>query len=319
MSLLTISQSPHLKGPITTRKIMLTVILALVPGLIVQTFFYGVSFLLVLIQFVISCVSIEWFIQKYLLREKPSVSDGSAALTGVLLALNVPATLGTFPIIAGSIVSIGFGKMAFGGIGRNPFNPALVGRAFLTASFPVGMTQWPKIFSLEAFQADVVTHATPLTRILEGTPIVSWTEKFASGFDPLVWNAEILAAAYLVGALLLLALRIISPAIPLSFMAGLSLITLPAWLLDPSYQDPLFHIINGGTVLGAFYMATDYSTSPMIPKAMILYGLLAGILCAVIRLWGAYPDGVAYSILIMNAAVPLMNRYMMPKRFGSRR
>lgn len=243
--------------------------------------------------------------------------DGSAVLTGVLLALNVPASLGTFPIIAGSLVAMGFGKMAFGGIGRNPFNPALVGRAFLTASFPVGMTQWPKPFALSLGGTDVVTHATPLTRLLEGSLVIGWQEKLASSFDPLIWNAEILAVAYLAGALLLLLFRVIPLAIPLSYLIGLSLVTLPAWLAAPSLQDPLFHIIHGGTILGAFYMATDYSTSPMIPKAMVLYGLLGGILCAVIRLWGAYPDGVAYSILIMNATVPLMNRYMQPKRFGS--
>lgn len=314
MNALTISQSPHLKGPITTQKIMVVVILALVPGLAVQTWFHGLSFLWTLIQFTATCVAIEWLIQWFLLREKPSVQDGSAALTGVLLALNVPADLGTIPILAGSAVAIGLGKMAFGGIGRNPFNPALVGRAFLLASFPVAMTRWPTPLRT----VDATAAATPLTRLLEGAELPSWSEKLAVGFDPTLWSYEILAAAYLLGGLALIGLRVITPVIPLGYLLGLSLVSLPAWLVQPGLQDPLFHIVQGGTLLGAFFMATDYSTSPMVPKAQFLYGLAGGLLCAVIRLWGAYPDGVAYSILIMNATVPLMNRYFVPKRFGSR-
>jgi electron transport complex protein RnfD len=320
MTMLTISQSPHLKAPFTTQKIMLAVIMALLPAILVQIWFYGFNFVLVLIQAVLASVLTEWLIQQFLLKEKSSIHDASAALTGVLLALNVPATIHPFPLWAGSVIAVGLGKMAFGGIGRNPFNPALVGRAFMLASFPIAMTQWPKPFFYTQLNPDVITQATPLSLLKEGAPLLSWSDKFfQNGFAPGLWSFEILALAYLIGGAFLILIRVITPVIPLSYLLGLTLLTLPTWLLGGGgSQDPLFHLIMGGTMLGAFFMATDYSTSPMIPKTQFFYGLLGGILCAIIRLWGAYPDGVAYSILIMNAAVPLMNKYIQPKRFGSK-
>lgn len=313
---LVISQSPHIKSSVRTQTLMGIVHLALLPALVVQTWFHGWAFVKVLTLFVLTCVAMEYLVQRFLLRERSTVGDLSAALTGVLLALNVPATLEIFPIFSGSAVAIGLGKLAFGGIGRNPFNPALVGRAFLLASFPVQMTTWPPAL---ATAVDATSGATPLTQLSLGIAPLGWTEKVAAGWDPSIWSWEILAGAYLLGGLALITAGVITWHIPVSYLAGLGALTLPVWLLVPGSADPLFHWVMGGTLLGAFFMATDYATSPMIPLTQLLYGLGGGLLCGVIRLWGAFPDGVAYSILIMNATVPILNRYLQPRRFGRTR
>ncbi len=318
-SLLNISQSPHAKAPVNISMIMGVVIIALMPAIIVQTWFFGTSFLFVLAISILASVLVEALIQKFLYKGPNTIGDLSAVLTGVLIALNVPSSLTAYPIIVGAVISIGFGKMAFGGIGRNPFNPALVGRAFLLASFPVAMTSWPKPFAHGWFGLDTVSSATPLSLLKETDPtgVLSWTQKLAGGFQPELWSYEIYALALLLGGLFLIATRVINWRIPLTYILGLVAVLLPAWMMDPTqYADPLFHLVMGGVMLGAFFMATDYSTSPMLGNAQVVYGLSAGILCGVIRLWGTYPDGVAYSILIMNAVVPLMNKYFKPRPFG---
>ncbi len=325
-NLLRVSPSPHAHGKETTRKLMLGVVVALVPALITSVYFFGWGAIIVTLTAILSCVLFEYLIQRYILKKPTSITDGSAIVTGLLLAFNLPSNIPLLLIVLGSLVAIGVGKMTFGGLGNNPFNPALVGRVFLLISFPVQMTTWPIPSGFNTSYTDAVTGATPLAIIKGG---LKGGEQISSLMDQVPSHmqlfygymggsmGEIAAAALLIGFAYMLIRKIITWHIPVSVIGSFAIFTTILWLANPEQNaDPLFHILTGGLLLGAIYMATDYVTSPMNPKAMIIYGCGIGIITVVIRVFGAYPEGVSFAILIMNAFVPLMNIYIKPKRFG---
>ena len=325
-NLLTISPSPHIHGKETTDKLMSGVVLALLPALVTSILYFGTGAIIVTATSVISCIGFEYLIQRFILKKPISVTDGSALVTGLLLAFNLPSNLPLFIIIIGSLVAIGIAKMTFGGLGNNPFNPALVGRVFLLISFPVQMTSWPLPNGFHSGYSDALTGATPLAIIKEGIKngesLSSQMEKIPSAIQMFMGKmggslGEVAAIALLTGFAYLLYKKIITWHIPVSVIGTVALFTSILWIISPgSNADPVFHILTGGVLLGAIFMATDYVTSPMNPAAMIIYGCGIGILTVIIRVWGAYPEGVSFAILIMNAFVPLMNSYIKPKRFG---
>jgi len=316
MNLLNISGSPHVHSDESTKRIMWRVNLALVPALITAICFFGLNALLVSLISVASCVLFQWLIEKYILRQPSTVGDGSAVVTGLLLAFNVPATASMlWIVIIGALVAIGIGKMSFGGLGKNPFNPALVGRVFLLISFPVQMTTWPVPgFTMSL---DAATGATPLGAFSEG----------ALPADVTLWDAflghiggsmgEISAIAILIGAIYLLCRKIISWHIPVTFIGTAFIFSGILWLIDPqSFMNPLMSILTGGIMLGACFMATDMVTSPMSKTGQLIFGFGCGLLTIIIRNWGSYPEGVSFAILIMNSVTPLLNRWCKPQRFA---
>jgi electron transport complex protein RnfD len=295
-----------------------------VPALAWSVLSFGMGAIIVTLVAVLSCMAFEYVIQKFLLKQKPTITDGSAMVTGLLLAFNVPSNLPVGIIIIGSLVAIGIGKMSFGGLGTNPFNPALVGRVFLLISFPVQMTNWPVPRGFNTSYVDAQTGATPLGILQErGEATVSQlSDKLPEYSDLFIGQmggslGEMAGFALIIGFIILLYLRIISWHIPVSTVLSVGVFTGILWLADPNqYADPLFHILTGGLLLGAIFMATDYVTSPMTTKAKWIYGIGIGVLTVIIRVFGSYPEGVSFAILIMNAFVPILNRYMKPKRFG---
>ena len=320
----TISGSPHVHSAENTRKIMYRVILALVPALLVAIYYFGWYALRLTIVTIVTCMLTEWLIQTFLIKGPITVTDGSAALTGLLLAFNVPANLPIWMAIVGSVVAIGIGKMAFGGLGKNPFNPALVGRVFMLVSFPTAMTTWPQaqpIFK-SGFFADAITGPTPLG-LLKESGVGSLAEAGDMQFlDMVLGNrggafGEVCAIALLIGAIYLLARKVIDIWTPLSILLTVFIFTGICWLVNPThYIAPWYHLVYGGLLLGAFFMATDMVTSPMTTKGKILFGVGIGLITVVIRLWGAYPEGVSFAILIMNAFTPLINKAFKPQVFG---
>lgn len=323
---LKVSLSPHIHAKEDTGKLMAGVIIALIPALIASVYYFGWGAIIVTLTSVAACVAFEYAIQKFLLKGPVTITDGSAVVTGLLLAFNVPSNLPVLIIILGALVSIGIGKMSFGGLGNNPFNPALVGRVFLLISFPVQMTTWPVPSGFKTGYADAVTGATPLGIIKEGLrngetipQLMNQVPDHMQLFYGYMGGSmgEVAAAALILGLIYMLIRRIITWHIPVSIIVTIAIFTGILWLINPSeYADPLFHLLTGGIMLGAVFMATDYVTSPMVPKAMIIYGIGIGILTVVIRIFGSYPEGVSFAILIMNAFVPLMNAYIKPRRFG---
>jgi len=305
---------------------MFGVVIALAPALAASVYFFGTGAIIVTLVSVLACVATEYLIQKFILKTKPSVSDGSAVVTGLLLAFNVPSNLPVYIIIIGAIISIGVAKMTFGGLGSNPFNPALVGRVFLLISFPVQMTSWPVPTGFKTGYLDAVTGATPLGIMSEGIKngetVTALMEKVPSHMQLFYGYmggsmGEIAAVALILGGLYMIYRKIITWHIPVSILLTVAIFTGILWGVDPTkYADPLFHLLTGGIMLGAIFMATDYVTSPMTAKGMIIYGIGIGVITVLIRTWGAYPEGVSFAILIMNAFVPLLNMYIKPKRFG---
>ncbi len=326
MSLLTVSGSPHVHADQSVSKIMYGVVFSLVPAMLVSFYFFGLAAILVTLTAVVSCMSFEYLIQKYLIKGPLTIFDGSAIITGILLAFNVPANLPLGIVVIGSAVAIGMGKMTFGGLGKNPFNPALVGRVFLMISFPVQMTTYPRPEPFSTAITDAVTGPTPLTvlkdGITRGETISDLVTRLPEYTSLMIGNiggsaGEISGIFLILGGLYMLFRKIISWHIPLAYLGSAAIFSGIFWLINPEvYIDPLFHLFSGGLMLGAIYMATDYATSPMSPKGMLLFGVGCGFLTIIIRLFGAYPEGVAFSILIMNAFVPLINRGFKPKRFG---
>jgi electron transport complex protein RnfD len=326
--MLTVSPAPHAKGALSTKRLMRDVLIALFPALCVSVYMFGLSAIVVTLISVASCVLFEWLIQKYVLKVQPGISDMSAVLTGVLLAFNLPNNLPVWIIILGALVAIGVGKMSFGGLGQNPFNPALVGRVFLLISFPVQMTSWPKpllsrdLWPWQIFDAttgatsDALTGATPLAWIKAGTLNEltlsdMWLGKIGGSLG------EVSAIVLLLGGLYLLLRGVISWHIPVSILLTVFAFTGILNLVNPEmYAPALFHLSAGGLMLGAIFMATDYVTSPMNPAGQIIFGVGIGVITVVIRCFGGYPEGVSFAILIMNALVPLINRYVKPRRFG---
>lgn len=302
---------------------MYSVMLALLPAFIWSVVLFGLDSVRVTLLAVAACMTFEYLIQKYILQTRPQITDGSAALTGVLLAFNVPASVPSWMLIVGALVAIGIAKMPFGGLGNNPFNPALVGRVFMLISFPVQMTSWPAINSAGV---DAVTTATPLAVLKEGLkngqPVAEILKNLPSNMDLFLGNmsgslGEISVAALLIGGVFMLIRKIITWHIPVSVLVSAAVFSGIFWLIDPvKFADPVFHLMTGGLILGAFFMATDMVTSPMNAKGQLIFGFGIGVLTILIRIWGAYPEGVSFAILIMNAVVPLLNRFVKPRRFG---
>ena len=327
MSEFIISPAPHIHGRDSVVKNMRNVIIALVPAYLCSIVFFGVGALVVSAVSIISCVLFEYLIQVYVLKKPNSVGDLSAVLTGLLLAMNLPSNLPWWMVVIGAFIAIGVGKMCFGGLGCNPFNPALVGRVFLLLSFPAAMTTWPLPKLLPATYTDAETGATVLSLIKEGALADAASGaivKLPTYTDMLLGNmggsmGEISAIALLLGFIFLLATRTITWHIPVSILATVAIFGGILYLADPSaYMDPLAQLLSGGMLLGAIFMATDYVTSPMTKRGQIIYGIGIGIICVVIRCFGSYPEGMSFAILIMNAVTPLINYYVKPKRFGGK-
>ncbi|MBO8447614.1 MAG: RnfABCDGE type electron transport complex subunit D [Bacteroidetes bacterium] len=327
MSEFIISPAPHIHGRDSVVKNMRNVIIALVPAYLCSIVFFGVGALVVSAVSIISCVLFEYLIQVYVLKKPNSVGDLSAVLTGLLLAMNLPSNLPWWMVVIGAFIAIGVGKMCFGGLGCNPFNPALVGRVFLLLSFPAAMTTWPLPKLLPATYTDAETGATVLSLIKEGAladAASGATVKLPTYTDMLLGNmggsmGEVSAIALLLGFIFLLATRTITWHIPVSILATVAIFGGILYLADPSaYMDPLTQLLSGGMLLGAIFMATDYVTSPMTKRGQIIYGIGIGIICVVIRCFGSYPEGMSFAILIMNAVTPLINYYVKPKRFGGK-
>lgn len=325
MEKLLVSPSPHIHGKENTARIMRDVLIALLPTVLVSIWFFGFSAIKLIVIGVLSSVLVEFLIEKYLLKSKVTISDCSAALTGLLLALNLPPASPWWLIIIGSIVAIGIAKMTFGGLGQNLFNPALVGRVFLLVSFPVIMTTWTVPHSW--FCVDAFSGATPLGLIKEGLAKGETVQQIIAANDLTFGQmffarmggsmGEVSALALLLGFIYLLVRRVIKPHIPLAIICTIAAFSAILWGVDPDhYTDPLFNLVSGGVLIGSIFMATDYVTSPMSSKGMIIFGVGIGILTVLIRGFGAYPEGVSFAILIMNATVPLINMYCLPKRFG---
>jgi len=317
MSKLTISLSPHVHSGDSVQKNMYGVCIALVPALLASLWFFGLGAAIVLAVSVVSCVFFEWAIAKFILkRQGCSICDGSAILTGLLLGFNLPSNLPIWLIVVGALVAIGIGKMTFGGLGQNPFNPALVGRVFLLISFPVQMTTWPVPGQLTSY-LDATTAATPL-----GLAALGELDKLPSSADLLFGQVggslgEVSALALLLGCAFMLWRKIITWHIPVSILGTVAVFSGLLYLASPqSYVAPLTALLSGGLMLGACFMATDYVTSPMSHKGQLIYGVCIGLLTVVIRNWGAYPEGMSFAILIMNGFTPLINTYCKPRRFG---
>lgn len=313
-----VSPSPHIHANVSTRSLMHDVIIALTPAIVVSVLFYGWSELLILAVSVASCVLLEWAITKYMLKASSTIGDMSAVVTGLLLAMNLPSTTPWWVVFIGALVSIGVAKMTFGGIGQNPFNPAITGRVFLLISFPTYMTDWtvPQGF---IHSSDAVSGATLLGRYAEGgVEAVAGTDYLNTLFLNIGGSAgEISTLALLVGFAYLLVRKVIKPWITLSIFATIAVFSGIFWMIDPStYTDPLFNLLTGGVVLGACFMATDYVTSPMSNLGGVIYGIGIGLLVMLIRYFGAYPEGMSFAILIMNMVVPLLNNWCHQKKYG---
>ena len=320
---LIVSLSPHIHGRDSVQRNMYGVCIALIPALLTSLYFFGVGAAVVLATSVAACVFFEWAITKYILRSnRLTVTDGSAVLTGLLLGFNLPSNLPVWIIIIGALVAIGVGKMTFGGLGCNPFNPALVGRVFLLVSFPVQMTTWPVPGQLSSY-LDAETAATPLALMKEAVKSgdASVLDRLPDSIDLLVGQTggclgEVSALALLIGLAYMLARRIVTWHIPVSILLTVFVLSGLHHLDNPMYASPVPVLLTGGLMLGAIFMATDYVTSPMTPKGQLIYGVAIGFLTVVIRTFGAYPEGMSFAILIMNAFTPLINTYCKPKRFG---
>ena len=323
-----VSASPHVHSDRTSKKLMYDVVIALIPAFLVSLYVFGIGAFIVTAVAVISCLLFEYLIQKYLMKTNVTIGDGSALITGILLAFNLPSGLPIWMIIVGSLVAIGVAKLSFGGLGFNIFNPALVGRVFLLVSFPVQMTMWPTAVENNTTIADAVTGATPLGMIKEGLmfgdTMTNISANLPSNIEMFLGFSggsigEMSALALLLGGIYLIVRKVITWHIPVTMLVTMAVMTGIFWVIDPeSYASPLIHILSGGALLGAFFMATDLVTSPMTKKGMVIFAIGIAVITGVIRLFGAYPEGVSFGIIIMNAFVPLINTYFKPRRFGSK-
>ncbi|OUN76415.1 Na+-transporting NADH:ubiquinone oxidoreductase subunit D [Alistipes sp. An116] len=316
---LIVAPSPHVQTLQSTAHIMRDVVIALLPALVVSTIVFGVDVLRVTALSVAACVVFEFLIQKYVVRGPLTISNWSAVVTGVLLAFNLPASIPWWIVLIGAFVAIAIAKMTFGGLGKNPFNPALVGRVFLLVAYPVQMTTWPLPVN-GAF--DALSGATPLAAVKQGlaAPDALGVQDLLLGNMPGSLG-EVAALALLVGFVYLLWRRVITWHIPVTILVTMALFAFVVALCKGEsgamlWQLPLFHVLAGGAILGSVFMATDYSTSPMTVKGGVIFGIGIGVITMLIRLWGAYPEGMSFAILLMNACVPLINKYVKPKRFG---
>ena len=323
MGKLIVSPSPHIHSKDSTRTLMRDVVIALIPAVLCSVVFYGWMELLVLAVSICSCLAIEYLITRFMLKERSTIGDLSALVTGILLALNLPYTTPWWVVFIGAVVAIGVAKMTFGGLGQNIWNPALVGRVFLLVSFPAYMTSWAAPKGL--FGVDAVTGATPLGAIQEGLMQGSTVQELSASYgwsDLLFANiggsaGEVCALALLAGFVYLCCRRVIKPWITLSIFATVAVVALCFNLADPArFTGPAFNLLTGGLILGACFMATDYVTSPMSTLGGIVFGIGIGFITMMIRYFGSYPEGVSFAILIMNSVVSLLNRWFPGKKFG---
>ena len=331
MKQLIVSPAPHAHSGDSVRKNMLLVIAALMPVYVISVAAFGWGALITTAISVAACVLFEWLIAKFLLKQKPTICDCSAILTGLLLAFNLPSNLPWWIVVIGALVAIGVAKMTFGGLGQNLFNPALVGRVFLLIAFPVQMTTWPRPMGFHTSYVDAETGATPLALMKQ---IVKGGDNSVINQLPELWDmfagwiggslGEVCALALLIGGIFLIIMRVITWHIPVSILATVALFAavtgwcgaLPEGITTLQYV--AMSLCTGGIMLGAFFMATDYVTSPMTGWGKIIFGIGIGLIVMVIRTWGAYPEGMSFAILIMNACVPLLN-HIRPKRFGEKK
>jgi Na+-translocating ferredoxin:NAD+ oxidoreductase subunit D len=328
MNRLIISPSPHVHSGDTVKKNMYGVVIAMLPALAASVWFFGIGALIVTLTSVLACVLFEHLIQKHILKKPTTIGDGSAIITGMLLAFNLPTNIPIALIIIGALVAIGIGKMSFGGLGNNPFNPALVGRVFLLISYPVQMTSWPVPLVSRDSYLDATTGATPLSVMKEGlsagrpfSEVISEVPSYMELFLGVMGGSagEIAGIALVLGLAFMLIRKIISWHIPFAVIGSVAIFTGILHIADPAaYANPLFHILTGGLLLGAIFMATDYASSPMSVNGMLLYGVGIGVITVLIRTYGAYPEGISFAILIMNAFTPLIDKYIKPKRFGEK-
>lgn len=325
MNKLLVSPSPHVHAPVSTKSLMRDVVIALLPAVIVSVVFYGLGEIVVLATSVISCVLIEYLITRFLLKKPSTICDYSAAVTGILLALNLPYTTPWWVVFIGALFAIGVVKMTFGGLGQNIFNPAIAGRVFLLVSFPSYMTKWQMPQGL--FGLDAVAGPTPLGMITEGLakglPVPEIMSANGLSYSQMLFAnlggsvGEISALALLAGFVYLLVRRVIKPHITLSIWGTVAAVSLIFWLINPDrFTDPVFNLLTGGMILGSCFMATDYVTSPMTVKGGIIYGIGIGFITLMIRYFGSYPEGMSFAILIMNSVVPLINMWFHQKKYG---
>lgn len=326
--MLKISTAPHFQTKQDTKSIMLDVIIAMIPTMLVAIIFFGLPALVVITTSVLACVGFEYLCNKYLFKKGNTVTDLSAVVTGMLLAFNLPSSMPIWMILVGAFVAIVIGKLCYGGIGKNIFNPALVGRVFLFISFPVQMTNWPRPSAFNFLATDGQTAATTLGIIKHVDATTSATT--LQGTLPSYWQmfigdvggclGEVSAAAILLGLVYMLCKRIISWHIPLIYLSSFFFISAILWLISGNIAyEPLTNLLSGGIMLGAVFMATDYTTSPMTIKGKIIFAIGCGVLTAAIRFFSAYPEGVSFAILIMNSLVPLIDKYIKNNYYGERR
>lgn len=311
-NILSMTSSPHLKDKSSTRRIMLDVIIALLPASLAGVYFFGINSILVILTTVASCVAAE-YVSRRIMKRSNTIGDLSAVVTGLLLALNLPPTIPLWIAVVGGAIAIVIVKQIFGGIGQNFVNPALAARVMLMVSWPVQMTNWVSP------GPEAISSPTPLALIKEGAAAAQ--EAVPSYMDLLIGNVagcigETSAIALLLGAAYLIFRRVIAVEIPFTFIGTMAVFT---WVFGgPSLftGDFLYHILSGGLFLGAFFMATDYSTSPVTSKGRLIMGIGCGLLASIIRLYTNYPEAVSFSILLMNIATPLIDRYTVPVSFG---
>lgn len=305
---LSVSPAPHLRTSDSVRKIMLDVIIALLPASVASIFIFGLHALVLILVCVIGSVLTELFIMKLLRGKKEFKPDGSATVTGLLLALNLSVAVSWWQALIGVIVAIGIAKHVFGGLGRNFWNPALIGRVFMLISFPVAMTTWYSPFDLQ-------TTATPLAIIKEGSgtlpPVKDMFLGTISGS-----LGETSALLLILGFIYLVLRGRIKLTVPITYIGTVAVMSGIFYLIDPAFGIPIYHILGGGLMLGALFMATDMVTSPMTKKGQFIFGLGCGVITMIIRYFGGYPEGVSYSIIIMNSFVPLIDMVTKPKIFG---
>lgn len=312
--MLTISASPHLHTSRSVSKCMWHVIVALLPAVACSLYYFGLGAMVVIAASILGCVIVEYAINRWMLRAPSTIGNGSAVLTGLLLALNLPSNIPVWIVLIGSVVAIGIGKMSFGGLGCNIWNPALVGRVFLLISFPAQMTSWPVPLENQWRYLDATTGATTLGMLKLGEISPDSVDLWHSALGLTAGSlGEVSALALLLGFAWLLVTRVMTWHIPVAIFASVALFAL-------AVGDNIgVQLLSGGLMLGAIFMATDYVTSPMSRKGMIVYGVMIGVITVVIRKWGAYPEGVSFAILLMNSFVPLIDRYIKPRKFGERR
>lgn len=304
-----VSSSPHTLSELTTSRIMWGVIIALIPALIASVYFFRYLAMKLVLVCIISCIVTEVAIRK-LRGKKITISDGSAVITGILLAMVLPPALPAWIAIVGSVVSIGLGKELFGGLGYNIFNPALIGRAFLMAAFPTALTHWTNPVTLDA-----ATRATPLGLMKFEHIATNMTDLFFGNVSGSLGEAS--ALALIIGGSFLFIKKYADWRIPLSYLITVVIFGGILNIINPSNPTVLFHILAGGFLLGAIFMATDPVTSPVTKLGRWIFGIGCGVFTIIIRMWSGLPEGVMYAILLMNGLAPLINRLTKPRRFGT--